>query len=357
MIVQPNGAPCGCGQLGCLEAIASGVSIARRAAELHLEGAGAGAPPADAEAVAALAAKGVGPAKQAMEEAVEALAIACGGVATTELVAAVDARRRELAWTILPDVVQLRLASAGADAGVLGAAASAAAGAPPPASSVAGFTVRRALAADRDGAFRVCLLTGDAGADATSQYPTDPDALGKRWVGPYLDLEPDFAFVLTDAHDSVVGYCLAARESRDFARRLREAYLPLLRAAHTDPIAEGKEDEAMWTPEEHVYHELHETMAGEPPAGLDLSQYPSHLHIDLLPVAQGCGQGLRMMQNQLRTLRERGSPGVYLQMHESNARARRFYAKLGFEELKLKGDAESGGGGGTGGDLYLGLRL
>ena len=63
------------------------------------------------------------------------------------------------------------------------------------------------------------------------------------------------------------------------------------------------------------------------------------------------------MQNQLRTLRERGSPGVYLQMHESNARARRFYAKLGFEELKLKGDADSGGGGGTGGGTAASLSM
>ena len=159
----------------------------------------------------------------------------------------------------------------------------------------------------------------------------------------------------------MAGYCLAALESASFARRLRESYLPPLRAEHAGPLALGQMDASTWLPEEHVYRELHDEMAGEPPAGLDLAQYPSHLHIDLLPVAQGCGQGLRMMQNQLRALRELGSPGVYLQMHESNARARRFYAKLGFEELKLKATAEEGAdaasGGGTGGDLYLGLRL
>ena len=118
--------------------------------------------------------------------------------------------------------------------------------------------------------------------------------------------------------------------------------------------------EAEWTPEQAVYHELHDPLAGEPPAGLDLDLYPSHLHIDLLPRAQGCGWGVRMMRHLLGALRDAGSPGVFLQMQASNARARRFYAKLGFEELALGQSAARGGGGaaaGTGGDLYLGLRL
>ena len=97
-------------------------------------------------------------------------------------------------------------------------------------------------------------------------------------------------------------------------------------------------------------------MVGEPPAGLDLGLYPSHLHIDLVPDAQGNGNGLRMMEALLDALRAKGSRGVFLQMHEGNTRARRFYAKLGFEQLTL-GAVASEGGGGTGGELYLGKRL
>ena len=69
---------------------------------------------------------------------------------------------------------------------------------------------------------------------------------------------------------------------------------------------------------------------------------------------------MRMMEALLFELRAQGSRGVYLQMHEANARARRFYAKLGFEKLDLGGadlGSPTGEGAGTGGGLYLGKRL
>ena len=94
-------------------------------------------------------------------------------------------------------------------------------------------------------------------------------------------------------------------------------------------------------------------------------RYPSHLHIDLAPEAQGYGHGRRMMVAMLTALRAHGSAGAYLQMHEGNSRARAFYAKLGFEVLTLgqqEGGAEDadgggGGGGGSGGEFYLGIRF
>ena len=50
-------------------------------------------------------------------------------------------------------------------------------------------TMRPATVHDLPGAYRVCLLTGLAGEDASSTY-ADPDLLGHIWVGPYL-LYPD----------------------------------------------------------------------------------------------------------------------------------------------------------------------
>ena len=96
------------------------------------------------------------------------------------------------------------------------------------------FTVRQATPDDRSAALRVCLLTGDEGYDASDQYVYDPDALGKRWVAPYLDLQPDLAFVLEDEDGLVCGYCLAALDSTEFAKRLQEEYLPPLQAIHPD---------------------------------------------------------------------------------------------------------------------------
>jgi hypothetical protein len=60
------------------------------------------------------------------------------------------------------------------------------------------------------------------------------------------------------------------------------------------------------------------------------------------------------MAAQLDALARAGSPGVFLQMHAGNARARRFYEKLGFRELDGAGGA---GEAGTGGAFFMGLRL
>lgn len=389
---------CGCGQWGCLETIASGPALVERArrrgwsppslSSFHRP------PPAiasssvveelEARHVLEAAAEGDAVAQALVEESARALAVACiniarvvdphvivlaGGLATPTLLAPTLAAFKQRAWTILPAHTPIVLAAAGADAGVVGAAAAAAStlcstSSPPPPPPVScaispddaadAFVVRAATPADRSAALRVCVLTGNAGADATTLFPTDPEALGKRWVAPYLDLEPTLAFVLEEvATGAVCGYCLGALDTAAFAVRLQTSYLPPLRAAHPDPAKLGK-PEPEWTAEERVYHELHDLAAGCVPTGLDAALYPSHLHLDLTPHAQGRGHGARMMGALLAALRRAGSTGAFLQMHESNARARRFYEKLGFRQLHGVGETTAGG---TGGAFYMGLRL
>jgi glucokinase len=67
IVVRPDGPRCGCGQRGCLEAIASASAVARR----YLEAAGR---PAPAEEVAELAASGDPVASAVWRETVDALA-------------------------------------------------------------------------------------------------------------------------------------------------------------------------------------------------------------------------------------------------------------------------------------------
>ena len=73
LIVDPGGARCGCGRRGCVETVASGPAIARRAGA------------ASAEAVVAAAARGEPGARGVLEQAAHALA-----VAVSALVAIVD---------------------------------------------------------------------------------------------------------------------------------------------------------------------------------------------------------------------------------------------------------------------------
>ncbi|MEK7686086.1 MAG: GNAT family N-acetyltransferase [Verrucomicrobiota bacterium] len=203
------------------------------------------------------------------------------------------------------------------------------------------FQIRLCEPRDIDAVYEVCLKTGDAGQDATHLY-SNPKALGHIFVGPYLRHEPELAFVLEDGL-GVCGYVLGALDSARFYEVCLTQWLPALRQAHPCPTGEPSQ----WTPTEKVYYEYYHPDIYYPES---FHEYPSHLHIDLLPRTQGRGQGQRMMAILLDRLRSLGSPGVHLGMAANNARAERFYRKLGFHELARVGPQDSG-------TLYLAKRL
>lgn len=186
------------------------------------------------------------------------------------------------------------------------------------------FQIRPYQPTDLDAVYQICLKTGNAGEDASSLHD-DPLALGHLYAGPYVTLEPQLAFVLEDA-DGVCGYIVGALDSHDFRQRLAEEWLPRVRQQVPDPGG----DPERWSADERLYHEIHHPGGG--PSG-SLDPYPSHLHIDLLPRGQGRGNGRRLMETLLSSLREAGSPGVHLGVAARNARAVAFYRKTGFGEL------------------------
>ena len=61
-----------------------------------------------------------------------------------------------------------------------------------------------------------------------------------------------------------------------------------------------------------------------------MAGYPAHLHIDLLPRAQGQGHGRRLMTAMFDRLTAAGASGVHLGVRRTNTRAIAFYEKLGF---------------------------
>lgn len=191
------------------------------------------------------------------------------------------------------------------------------------------FTVRGATAADRADLYRICLLTGDAGTDATGLC-ADPELLGHVYVGPYLALEPQFAFALDDG-TGVAGYVLGAVDTDDFEQDCERSWWPALRARYPAPEPSRR---ACWNRDEELIGMIHHPV---PTPGAVLERYPSHLHIDLLPQAQGRGLGALLIGRLLTALAAAGSPGVHLGVSSSNHRARRFYARVGFAELDAGG--------------------
>ena len=200
---------------------------------------------------------------------------------------------------------------------------------------------------DKAATYHVCLKTGDNGGDGESFYREDPDALGRIYVGPYLQFEPELALVLED-EQGVCGYALGAFDSREFWRRYEEEWRPRLCAEFQDPASRNpSRDAAEWTRVEHIWHQYHapEYFLPEP-----YERYPSHCHIDLLDRGRGAGHGRAMMETIFERLRSRGSPGVHLEMSAVNDRAYGFYRHLGFVELARRGSGEDG-------SIFLGLEF
>jgi ribosomal protein S18 acetylase RimI-like enzyme len=192
------------------------------------------------------------------------------------------------------------------------------------------FKIRLYKKKDFESVYEVCLKTGDAGRDATHLYK-DPKALGYLNVGPYVTLEPSLAFVLEDAL-GVCGYVLGAFDTKTFYMRFVKEWLPPLQKLYPEPQSDPK----TWTYDERIYHEIHhpDKQGVATPCYQALKPYPSHLHIDLLPRAQGQGNGTRMMNTLLEALKARGSRAVFLAMHPENKRAFTFYQKMGFHVIE-----------------------
>jgi ribosomal protein S18 acetylase RimI-like enzyme len=194
---------------------------------------------------------------------------------------------------------------------------------------VTACVIRPARPGDEPGAYHVCLKTGDFGRDAEALYAEDPDALGRVFVGPYLEFEPELSLILEDA-GGICGYALAAFDSARFYARYDAQWRPGLCQRFPEPRGES----SAWTPVQRVHHSYHhpDFYCPEP-----YDWYPSHLHIDLLPRAQGRGYGRQMIERIMDALAQRGSAGAHLGVSELNTRAFRFYQHLGFEELTRVG--------------------
>lgn len=196
--------------------------------------------------------------------------------------------------------------------------------------------LRAARPADLLALYDICLRTGDSGQDARTLY-RDPLLLGHLYAGPYLTLCPGTCLVLDDGLRAV-GYVLSAPDSADFAARSEQAWFGLLRGLYPLPAPGDESRDA------RLIRAIHRGLPA--PTAAWAPQYPAHLHIDLLPAAQGSGHGRQLIETLFAALRARGVPGVHLGVGRRNTNAQGFYARLGFTELDSSALA-----------LTLGMRL
>jgi ribosomal protein S18 acetylase RimI-like enzyme len=182
--------------------------------------------------------------------------------------------------------------------------------------------IRRYRPGDCAAVYEICLRTADAGGDARGQF-ADPDVPGHAWAGAYLALCPELAFVV-DLDGDVVGYAIAALDTPAFVAAHTARWLPRFAASHPAPAG------PIVTQDERALYALHhpETLLQPRFAG-----HPSHMHLNLLPSAQGRGHGRALIETMSEALRAAGSPGVHLGVRRRNERAQAFYAHIGLELL------------------------
>lgn len=204
--------------------------------------------------------------------------------------------------------------------------------------------VRAARADDAARLYEICLRTGAAGSDGTGRH--DPSLLGDVYVGPYLAVSPELAFVLTGDDDVPVGYVLGVEDTTAFEVRCEQEWWPAARDRHRASPSALPDDAPLLA----LLDRPERT-----PASVT-AEHPAHLHIDLLPEAQGAGAGRRLIEHLIAELRDRGVPGVHLGVDRANVRARGFYAHLGFRPLPADATAAASDPDAAAGDL-LGLRL
>jgi ribosomal protein S18 acetylase RimI-like enzyme len=198
-------------------------------------------------------------------------------------------------------------------------------------------SIRLYQTADQADVYRVCLLTGNSGTDATGLY-LDDTVVADIYAGPYLELEPELAFVV-ETERGVEGYAIATAHTKQFIERFREEWLPGFAKRHARPAANpaaNPSDEPGENPRPALSVAEEMTERGYRPENMlidEVDEFPAHLHINLLPSLQGQGLGRELIRTILAALREHGADAVHLGVSPSNTSASAFYRRLGFTEL------------------------
>lgn len=188
--------------------------------------------------------------------------------------------------------------------------------------------IRKFHPIDIPGMYDVCLQTGDSGKDASALY-SNPHILAQIYAGPYPAADPELTFVLSD-EKGVAGYVVATADTKSFELWCEENWWPTLRQQYPMELAVDPHDGSQdW----QRIQAIHAAEATEDPL---VEAYPAHLHIDLLPRAQGAGAGRQLIEMLITALQERGVTGLHLGVGSGNPGARAFYLAMGFQEARVQ---------------------
>ena len=147
------------------------------------------------------------------------------------------------------------------------------------------------------------------------------ESFAEIWTAYYTDQEPESLFVAV-RDGQIVGFltgCVDSRVTRNPAQAVTRAairYALFIRPGTAGFLWRGVLDTL--------------SQRGLPSGELEDPRWPSHLHINLLPEARGCGAGASLMEAWFKRLAEVGSPGCHLGTLLENQRAIAFFKRMDF---------------------------
>jgi GNAT superfamily N-acetyltransferase len=187
------------------------------------------------------------------------------------------------------------------------------------------ISIRPCELKDTDSLYAICLATGDGGQDAKHLY-TDGRMLGHIYAAPYAALTPVTCFV-AEMEGNVVGFVVGTLDTIVFETMLETAWWPALRTLYPNPPPETAKN---WSADERQCALIHNPTKS--PLAL-VAQYPAHLHMNLLPEAQGQGVGTSLLKTWLSKAAELGATSVHIGASPKNLKAIGFWQTQGFTSL------------------------
>ena len=189
------------------------------------------------------------------------------------------------------------------------------------------INIRQVVLSDLPYLYEICLKTGNNGEDASKLF-NDPYLIGHYYIAPYIFYPKSICFV-AEYEFYPKGYIAAVPDTIKYKQWLEENWLPPLRKQFL-------QNNNLYTEKEkNIVDLIHKRQY---PMDLTyfswLGDYPAHLHIDLLPIIQRKGVGIKLMGLIFSKLLEENISGIYLNVDLSNTGAIKFYEKLNFKIIK-----------------------
>jgi ribosomal protein S18 acetylase RimI-like enzyme len=154
----------------------------------------------------------------------------------------------------------------------------------------------------------------------------DHEMLALRWIRQYLVTELHNGYILEHPDSSrAVGYIICASDTISYENEFEITYLPMLHSRFEELAQQNYE--FLEENRKLLFFNRRQDI------GFDVTDYPAHLHINILPEYQRSGYGGLLLSALEENLRSRGVRGYHLGTGANNTKGISFYHKHELESL------------------------